>query len=80
MPPPHLSVVYAAPGMPRVGPDPSIAQGRKAPFVWRSTDDGDTFVDETDDVITNHPSGGSWFEGKYYLTSSGQGIMAKTFE
>ena len=58
----------------------AIAQGRKAPFVWRSTDDGDTFVDETDDVITNHPSGGSWFEGKYYLTSSGQGIMAKTFE
>mgnify|MGYP004200894801 FL=1 len=48
--------------------------------MWRSTDDGDTFVDETDDVITNHPSGGSWFEGKYYLTSSGQGIMAKTFE
>ena len=58
----------------------AIAQGSKAPFVWRSTDDGDTFVDETDDVITNHPSGGSWFEGKYYLTSSGQGIMAKTFE
>ncbi len=58
----------------------AIAQGRKAPFVWRSTDDGDTFVDETDDVITNHPSGGSWFEGKYYLTSSGQGIMAKTLE
>ena len=58
----------------------AIAQGRRAPFVWRSTDDCDTFIDETDDVITNHPAGGSWFEGKYYITSSGQGIMAKTFE
>ena len=42
----------------------AIAQGRKAPFVWRSTDDGDTFVDETDDVITNHPSGGLLVRGQ----------------
>jgi photosystem II stability/assembly factor-like uncharacterized protein len=59
----------------------SIAQGgEKAFYVWRSVDDGDSFVDETDDVITNHPAGGYWYEGTYYLTSSGQGIMAKTFE
>ena len=58
----------------------NIAKGKKAVFVWRSTDDGDTFVDETDDVITNHPAGGYWFDGTFYLTSSGQGIMAKEFE
>jgi hypothetical protein len=58
----------------------AIAQGRKAVFVWRSTDDGDTLVDETDDVVTNHPAGGYWYEGTFYLTSSGQGIMAKAFE
>ena len=57
-----------------------IAQKQKAVFVWRSTDDGDTFVDETDDIITNHPSGGHWYEGTYYISSSGQGIMAKVFE
>lgn len=53
---------------------------RKAVFVWRSTDDGDSFVDETDDVVTIHPAGGHWFKGTYYLSSSGQGIVAKEFE
>ena len=58
----------------------AVAEGRKAVFVWRSTDDGDTFVDETGDVVTNHPAGGYWYEGTFYLTTSGQGIMAKVFE
>lgn len=58
----------------------AIAQGRKAPFAWRSVDDGDTFIDETDDLITNRPGNGYWFDGTFYLTTSGQGIMAKTFE
>ena len=46
---------------------------------WWS-DDGDSFVDETDDIVTNHPAGGYWYEGTFYLTSSGQGILAKVFE
>ena len=58
----------------------NIKQGKKGTFVWRSTDDGDTFVDETADMITNRPSSGQWFGGKYYISSSGQGIMAKAFE
>jgi len=57
-----------------------IAQGKQAVFVWRSTDDGDSFIDETDDVVSNHIAGGYWYEGTFYLTSSGQGIMAKVFE
>ena len=57
-----------------------IAQSKKAVFVWRSTDDGDTFTDETDDMVTNHPAGGHWFDGTFYINSSGQGIMAKVFE
>ena len=57
-----------------------IAQGKKAVFVWRSTDDGDSFIDETDDVVSNHIAGGYWYDDTYYLTSSGQGIMAKKFE
>ena len=27
----------------------------RAPFVWRTTDDGETFVDETDDIVTKVP-------------------------
>ena len=57
-----------------------IMQGQKAVFLWRSTDDGDTFVDETDDMVTIHPAGGHWFSGKYYISSSGQGILAKQLE
>ncbi len=61
--------------------DPAeIAQGNKAIFVWRSTDEGDTFVDETDDMISNHPAGGHWYDGTFYISSSGQGILAKVFE
>ena len=56
------------------------AQGNKAIFVWRSTDEGDTFVDETDDMISNHPAGGHWYDGTFYISSSGQGILAKVFE
>ena len=57
-----------------------VTQGGRPVFVWRTVDDGDSFIDETDDVITNHPAGGYWYEGTFYLTSSGQGIMAKDFE
>ena len=57
-----------------------IAKNQKAVFVWRSTDDGDTFVDETDDIVTIHPAGGHWFGGTFYMSSSGQGILAKVFE
>lgn len=57
-----------------------IAKGQRAVFVWRTTDDGETFVDETDDLITIHPAGGHWFNGKYYISSSGQGILAKQLE
>ena len=57
-----------------------IAQGIKAVFVWRSIDGGDTFIDETDDVVSNHIAGGYWYDDTFYLTSSGQGIMAKVFE
>jgi len=57
-----------------------IAQDKKAVFVWRSTDDGESFVDETDDVVSTHIASGYWYDDTFYLTSSGQGIMAKVFE
>ena len=49
-------------------------------YLWVSTDDGDTWKDETGDIVTMGSGGGQWFEGKLYLNSMGQGILAKQLE
>ena len=51
-------------------------------YVWKSTDDGDTWTDETGDeqVVTMGASIGQWYEGTVYMNSGGQGIFAKRFE
>ena len=56
-------------------------EGREhAGYVWVSTDDGTTWKDETGDLITMAVLSGQWFEGKFYLNTAGQGIVAKVFE
>ena len=49
-------------------------------YVWRSTDDGDTWTDETDDIVTNGAGISQWYEGTLYMSSGGGGIFAKQFE
>lgn len=51
-----------------------------AGFVWRSTDDGDTWTDETGDLVTMAVGAAQWYEEKLYLNTMGQGILYKTFE
>ena len=54
---------------------------RHAGFFWVSRDDGDTWGDETgDDLVTMGSLDGQWFEGKFYMNTAGQGILAKTLE
>ena len=53
------------------------SRGEYAAFVWKSTDDGDTWTDETGDIITMAPNQGVWYEDDFFLTSSGEGIMVK---
>ena len=56
-------------------------EGREhAGYVWVSTDDGTTWKDETGDLITMAVLSGQWFDGKFYLNTAGQGIVAKVFE
>lgn len=61
------------------GGDASASHGHTA-YVWRSTDDGDTWTDETGDIVTNGASIGQWYEETLYLNSGGEGIMSKVFE
>ena len=51
-----------------------------AVFVWISTDDGDSWTDETGDLVVMGAGLGQWFENVLYLDSFGQGILRKTLE
>jgi len=53
------------------------ARGEYAGFVWRSSDDGETFTDETDGIVTMAVNQGVWHGEDFYLTTSGEGILAK---
>jgi len=60
------------------GKDPSApSRGEYAGFVWRSQDDGDSFTDETGGIVTMAVNQGVWHAGDFYLTTSGEGILAK---
>jgi len=49
-------------------------------YLWKSMDDGDTWTDETDDIVTNSWSPTAWYENTLYMSSMGQGIFAKDME
>ena len=52
-----------------------------AAFVWMSKDDGETWTDETSDMlVTMGPGAANWYEDDFYINSMGQGIMVKTLE
>eukprot|EP00947_MAST-08B_sp_MAST-8B-sp1_P001533 g1533.t1 len=60
------------------GNDPS-AIGRKeyGTYVWKSGDDGNTFTDETGDLVTISPGSGVWFENDFYFVTRGEGLTVK---
>ena len=45
--------------------------------MWKSHDDGNTWTDETGDIVTNSPGSGVWYEKDFYLVSGGSGVMRK---
>jgi len=49
-------------------------------YIWRSTDDGDSWTDETADLVTSNAGMSQWYEGTVFLGSSGQGILSKQME
>jgi len=50
-------------------------------YVWRSTDDGDTWTDETgDNLVAMGPGIDQWYEDELFLSTAGQGILSKKFE
>ena len=53
------------------------AQGKQAAFVFKSTDDGDSWMDETADLAVMNVNGGRWFGSDWYVASSGEGLLVK---
>ena len=49
----------------------------QATKVYKSTDNGKTWTDETGDVITVSPGNAVWCEKDFYSVTRGQGIIVK---
>ena len=49
----------------------------QATKVYKSTDDGETWTDETGDIITVSPGQGVWYEKDFYFVTAGEGITVK---
>ena len=60
------------------GRDPTAPARDQFPtYVLATTDDGETWVDWVDDLITMSPSSAVWYDKDFYLSSAGEGIMLK---
>jgi hypothetical protein len=45
--------------------------------VFKTTDDGATWSDETGDIVTVSMGMGYWYEKDYYLVTAGEGIIVR---
>jgi len=55
----------------------AIGRGTYGTNVWKSVDDGETWADETGDLVTISLGGAAWYETDFYITSAGEGILVK---
>ena len=45
--------------------------------LWKSTDDGESFTDETADLVTISPGPAVFYEKDLYWVTHGEGIVVK---
>ncbi len=53
------------------------SRSEKSPYVAKTTDFGETWEDETGDIVTAAVNSGTWFGRDFYLTTSGEGLLLK---
>lgn len=46
-------------------------------LVWKSQDDGETWTDETADLVSTTPGHGVWYESDFYFVTFGEGVVVK---
>ena len=60
------------------GHDPGAIQRQEfGTIVWKSTDDGETWTDETGDLATLSTGTGVWYESDFYFVTQGEGVTVK---
>ena len=67
-------LVHGSGGVQQEGTHPHTA------FVWKSVDDGETWTDETGDIVTMGFGVSGWYEKTVYMSSMGEGIFSKVLE
>lgn len=55
----------------------AIGRGEYGTSVWKSCDNGDTWSDETGDLVTISPGPGQWCENDFYFVTRGEGVTVK---
>ena len=55
----------------------AIGRGEYGTAVWKSTDDGETWSDETGDLVTISPGPGVWYDKDFYFVTRGEGVCVK---
>ena len=55
----------------------AITRGAYPTAVWKTVDDGETWTDETGDLVTISPGDGVWYDKDFYLATSGEGLCIK---
>ena len=53
----------------------AVGRGEYATAVWKSTNDGDDWTDETGDLVTISPGPAVWYEKDLYLVTRGEGVI-----
>lgn len=52
-------------------------RGEYGTVVMKSVDDGESWTDETGDLVTISPGPGTWYENDFYFITRGEGITVK---
>jgi len=55
----------------------AISRGAFGTKVWKSTNNGDDWSDETGDIVTISLGHAVWYEKDFYIISAGEGVMVK---
>jgi len=73
-----MSVSWSGKTLVLSGSDKSaIGRGEFGTHVWKSTDNGDSWSDETGDLVTISLGIAVWYEKDLYMTSGGEGVVVK---
>jgi hypothetical protein len=55
----------------------AISREERPTKIFKSTNDGDDWTDESGDIVTVSPGSGVWYEKDFYFVTAGEGVTVK---